>query len=101
MSSKIDKVFIYLEGRSDTSAMEVLLKPLLDRKKQEGVIIRFFESIKGHKKETLVMKNPKKAVNIIRNNPNTAVVIMPDLHPKNKGFPHETYQEMKKALEKL
>ncbi|NLX02489.1 MAG: hypothetical protein GXY40_08165 [Syntrophomonadaceae bacterium] len=40
------------------------------------------------------MKVPAKAVNILLNEPQTIVVALPDLYPKNKGFAHETADEL-------
>ena len=44
---RVGEVIVYVEGRSDRLAMEVLLKPLLQQKIQKGVAIRFFEAPKG------------------------------------------------------
>jgi hypothetical protein len=82
------KVVVYVEGPSDKAAMNSLLAPLLETKKNQGVAIDFFESPTGDKKKTLLTKVPKRAANILFNNPHAVVVIMPDLYPKNKGFPH-------------
>lgn len=98
------KVEIYVEGTSDKLAMEALLKPLIDQKIQQGIIIRFF-AVKGNNNERggdakieLLTKTPTKAVNIICNQPDSIVVVMPDLYPKNKGFEHETIQEMENGI---
>ena len=88
------KVVVYVEGASDGAAMRALLRPLLDRKRREGVAIDFFESPAGDKKRTLLTKVPVKAASIILNVPGTVVVAMPDLYPRNKAFPHETADEL-------
>lgn len=81
------KVIVFVEGPSDKSALQALLRPLIELKRQEGVAIEFFDSPSGDKKETLLVKVPRKAVNILRNEPDSFVVAMPDLYPKNKAFP--------------
>ena len=88
------KVIVFVEGPSDKSALQALLRPLIELKRQEGVAIEFFDSPSGDKKETLLVKVPRKAVNILLNEPDSFVVAMPDLYPKNKAFPHETFAEM-------
>ena len=40
---------------------------------------------------------PRRAVGIL-NDPHSVVVAMPDLYPKNKGFPHETLYELKAGI---
>jgi phenylpyruvate tautomerase PptA (4-oxalocrotonate tautomerase family) len=91
-------VLVYVEGPSDDLALRALLRPLLDRKRQEGVAIRFFESPRGNKKETLLTKIPQKAANILRNDHSSIVVAMPDLYPKNVAFPHETFAELQEGI---
>ena len=88
------KVNIYIEGASDKFAMEALLAPLLEKKLQEGIAIEFFETPSGDRKKSVLTKVPQKAVNILRNNPDSIVIAMPDLYPKNKAFPHETIDEL-------
>lgn len=88
-------VVVYVEGPSDRSAMEALLKPLLDRKRQEGVAIRF---IPGGGKSALLTKSPRKAANILLHPPSTIVVVLPDLYPPNEAFPHETPEELADGL---
>ncbi len=56
------RVIVYVEGPSDKRAMEGLLKPLLDRKSQQGVRIEFYESPKGDKKESVLTRVPRRAV---------------------------------------
>jgi len=98
------KVEIYVEGPSDKYAMQALLLHLIEEKLQQGIRIEFFP-VKGNNndrggnaKKDLLTKTPAKAVNIIRNNPTTIVVIMPDLYPKNLGFDHETIQELENGI---
>lgn len=88
------KIIVFVEGPSDKQAMEVLLRPLLEEKREAGIRIGFFESPTGDKKKTLLNKVPIKAVNILGNEPDSMVVAMPDLYPRNKGFPHETVEEL-------
>ena len=98
------RVIIYVEGPSDKNAMEALLVNLIDKKSEEGVSIEFFP-IKGSNndrggdaKKELLLKAPTKAVNILGNNPNSIAIILPDLYPRNKGFPHETFQQLRAGI---
>jgi len=88
------KVLIYVEGPSDKYAMSSLLAPLINQKLQAGIQISFVEAPTGDKKKSVVLKVPEKAVNILLNDPQTIVVALPDLYPKNKGFAHETAEEL-------
>jgi len=92
------RVVVYVEGSSDRAAMLALLGPLLERKRQEGIHIDFFESPEGDKKTSVLTKVPKRAAVIVRNDPSAIVVAMPDLYPKNKAFPHETFEELKAGI---
>ena len=98
------KVEIYVEGTSDKYAMEALLSHLIEEKLQQGIRIEFFpvkgsnNDRGGNAKKDLLIKTPTKAVDIIRNNPTTIVVIMPDLYPQNVGFDHQTIQELENGI---
>lgn len=92
------KVIIYVEGPSDKLALTELLKPLVGKKIQQGVSIDFFETPAGDRKASLLNKVPDKAVNILLNDPTAIVLAVPDLYPKNKGFPHTTYPELVHGL---
>ena len=92
------RVVVYLEGSSDKLALSVLLQSLVERKLQEGIKIEFFETPNGDRKESLLTKVPIKAVNILLNDPSSVVIAIPDLYPKNKCFPHETYPELVQGL---
>ncbi len=88
------KIIVYVEGRSDKDAMERLLSPLIQLKKESGTTIEFFETPDGDRKKSLLLKVPEKAVRILQNNLDAIVVAMPDLYPPDKGFPHRTAQEL-------
>ena len=88
------KVIVYVEGKSDRLGMETLLRPLVEEKRQQGVDIQFYETPNGDRKTAVLRKVPKKAVNTLRNLPHSVVVALPDLYPRNKGFPHETVDEL-------
>ncbi len=92
------EVMIYVEGPSDEAAMRALLKPLIEQKQAEGISINFFEAPPGHKKESVLQKVPIRAVNILRNNPNALVLVLPDLYPPDVSFPHKTFPELEKGL---
>lgn len=87
-------VHVYVEGPSDRAAMEVLLASLLDRLQQRGVAVQFRTAGSGDGKKAVLLKAPAKAVDILRNGPNDLVAAMPDLYPKNHGFPHSTVEEL-------
>lgn len=98
------RVLIYVEGPSDKLAMEALLASLIYDKSQQGISIQFFSvkgsdnSKRGDAKENLLTKTSIAAINIICNPPDSIVVVMPDLYPKNKGFKHETVQELENGI---
>ncbi len=92
------KVLVYVEGPSDKASMQALLRPIIEQKKQKGITINFFDAPSGDKKESVLTKVPKKAVNIILNDPHSIVVAMPDLYPKNKAFIHETFEELRAGI---
>ena len=94
------KVIVYVEGSSDKAAMRVLLAPLIEEKRLKGVLIEFFEAPPGDRKESLLTRVPKRAVNIILHDPNAIVVVMPDLYPRNKAFKHETVEELVNGINK-
>ena len=92
------KVIIYVEGPSDKLALNELLKPLIEIKLKQGVSINFFETPAGDRKLSLLTKVPVRAVNILINDPSSLVIALPDLYPKNKGFPHNTFSELEHGL---
>lgn len=98
------RVIIYVEGASDKTALEALLTPLIAAKSQQGISIEFFpvkgsdNARGGDAKKDLLTKIPIKAVNILKNNSRAIVIILPDLYPKNKGFTHETVQELEQGI---
>lgn len=92
---KAGEVIVYVEGPSDRLAMEALLGPLLQQKRKEGVVIKFFPAPPGHNKESVITKVPQTAVNIIRSDKYSIVVAMPDLYPRDQPLPHETFDELK------
>ncbi len=88
------KVQVFVEGPSDKAAMGALLAPLLRRLLDRGVAVHFFDAPSGDRKKAVLLKVPEKAVNILRSESKTVVVAMPDLYPKNRGFPHTTPEEL-------
>jgi len=89
------RVIVYVEGPSDRLAMEELLNGLLARLREHGVAVDF---IPTEGKKRLMHQTPLKALNILRNAPDTIVVALPDLYPPNVGFPHRTFPELSQAL---
>ena len=75
--------------------MEALLQPLLEQKRLEGKYIRF---IPAEGKDRLLLSFPIKAADFIAENWQHQAVILPDLHPKNKGISHENIQELTVGL---
>lgn len=92
------RVIVYVEGISDKLALEVLLHSLIFAKMQQGILIEFFETPDGDRKASVLTKVPVKAVNTLRNDANAIVIAIPDLYPKNRAFPHETFEEMKTGI---
>lgn len=91
------EVLVYFEGPSDIAAMEVLFGNLIAGKASEGTFIKLLKAGAGDRKQTLLTKTPIKAARVLQNNPQAIVVIVPDLYPPNKGFPHRTFEEMQKG----
>jgi hypothetical protein len=91
------KVIVYVEGPSDEVAMRECLKPLLEEKSAQGIAIDFAESPRGNKKKTLLTKVPKLAVNILLNEPEALVVVVPDLYP-DCVFSHRTFEELRAGI---
>lgn len=94
----MSRVCVYVEGPSDRLAMEALLGPLLDNARQRGVIISFYEPAEGDRKKVLLTKVPVKAANMLINDPTIVVAVVPDLYPRNKGFPHETFEQLQAGI---
>jgi hypothetical protein len=92
------KVIVYVEGPSDAAAMETLLSDLIQEKRKLGIDIAFFEAPKGDKKTSVLTKVPLRAVDILRNEPESMVVAMPDLYPRDKAFPHQTCAELRDGI---
>lgn len=79
-------------------ALEALLTSLIRQKAQEGVRLQFFEAPSGDRKASLLRKVPIKAVGILRSNPHAEVIVLPDLYPPNKPFPHQTFAELRTSV---
>lgn len=94
----MNRILVYVEGPSDKAALEALLRPLLARLRRLGVAVSFFFEGSGDRKKAILLKVPEKAVNILRSQPRSIVVAMPDLYPKNRGFPHETPVELSSGI---
>jgi hypothetical protein len=92
------KIVVYVEGDGDRLCLETLLDPLLRTKAASGVSIRFIPITRGDSKKALLTTVPESAARTILNNPEILVVILPDLYPRNKGFGHETCEEMQTGV---
>ncbi len=91
----MSEVFIYVEGPSDQRSMRELFDEVMRECEKMGTVVDFFP-LNG--KEPLLNKGPTKALNILRNRPNSYVFLVPDLYPPNKPFPHADFQELRKEL---
>lgn len=94
----ITNVIVYVEGKSDVLSMEELLKPLIAEKKLRGIEIEFTAIEGGDAKKNVVEKVPMRAVDILCNRNDIIVVAMPDLQPKNRGFDHETDEQLRLGI---
>ncbi len=92
------RVVVYVEGPSDKAALCALLAPLIEHLRGKGVAINFFEAPSGDRKVSVLTKVPWKAASILINDPCSIVVAMPDLYPRNKGFKHETFDELVQGM---
>lgn len=88
------KVVVYVEGPGDRACLETLLQPLIETKAAHGISIRFVPMTRGDRKSELLRNTPIKAANAILNDREIVIVILPDLYPPNKVFPHATCDEM-------
>lgn len=93
----MSEVFVYIEGPSDQLGMRELFADVIETVKQQGKTVDFYP-LNG--KEPLLNKGPTRAINILRNRPNSYVFIVPDLYPRNKPFPHTSYPDLKDHVEK-
>ena len=91
------EVFVYLEGPSDQLGMLKLLSDPIEKALNKGNKVGFYP-MGG--KDALLNKGPLRAINILRNKPNSWVFLVPDLYPQNMPFAHSTYDELKRGLEK-
>lgn len=89
------EIFVYVEGPSDQLGMRELFSDVMDHVKAKGNVIDFFPM---NGKEPLLNNGPKRAINILRNRPNSYVFLVPDLYPSNKPFPHVSFSELKTEL---
>ncbi len=90
------KLIVYVEGPSDRLAMQELLADLLARLQAIGVAVEF---IPTEGKKRLMLQSPIKAMNILRNDPQAVVIVMPDLYPPNVGVAHRTADELIQAVQ--
>ncbi len=88
------KIVVYVEGDGDRLCLETLLDPLLKSKAASGVSVQFVPITRGDSKKALLTTVPASAARTILNDPQILVVILPDLYPRNKGFDHETCEEL-------
>jgi hypothetical protein len=98
----MNQLIVYVEGESDKLALTTLLKPLIDKKNLEGIAIEFASvgqsGNMSNNKRALLVKYPKKAYWIIKNNRESAVALLPDLYPYNVGVPHANYSQLREFV---
>lgn len=92
------QVFIHVEGPSDKLALDTVLRRIIEQKQDERVFIEVIEVGGGDRKVRLLETLPGKLADKICSDPNYYAVIMPDLYPPNKGFPHTTFQELQEGI---
>lgn len=92
------KVVVYVEGAGDRVCLETLLAPLIAEKNAAGIAVQFLPATRGDRKKELLINVPKKAAHAIRNDPEIVVVILPDLFPQNKAFPHNSCEELQAGV---
>jgi hypothetical protein len=88
-----------VEGDSDKAAMEALLRPLIERRLEDGIAITFTPTPSTvDRKLSVLHKVPKRAINILRNDLSAHVVAMPDLYPTRRGFTEGTVEELVRGI---
>ncbi len=94
------RVAIYVEGSSDKLVLQTLFSSIIEEKSTKGIYLTFHESPLGDKKRTLLLRVPSDAADKLTIDPNLRIVVVPDLYPKNKGFEHETIDQLKTGIQK-
>ncbi len=49
-------------------------------------------------KKSILLEVPRRAAAIVANDNQTVVVALPDLYPRDKAFPHVTFEEMRDGI---
>jgi len=94
-------VIVYVEGEGDKACLGTLLRGLVDRLATAGTLVRFVPTKRGDRKATLLRDGPKNAAKMIVNAPDSFVVLLPDLYPPNKEFPHSTCSELQTRVRQM
>jgi hypothetical protein len=93
------KVLVYVEGPSDRTALEKLLRSLLDQGKRNGVGICF---IPLGNKDKVLHDSPRKAADHLADAPEDWVFAVPDLYPmaryEGTGDAHGSLAGLRKLL---
>jgi hypothetical protein len=92
------KVIVYLEGISDKKVLETLFAELIEEKRIKGIYITFHEAPEGNKKASVLNKVPVRAADHLVHNPASIVIAIPDLYPKNVGFPHNNLEDIREGI---
>ena len=96
----MNRVAIYVEGISDKLVLQTLFSSIIEEKGAKGVYLTFHESPLGDKKKTLLLRAPSDAADKLAVDRNLRIVVVPDLYPKNKGFEHETVDQLISGIRK-
>ncbi len=95
------RVIVYVEGPSDKTALEVLLKPIIETGRGHGVGISFLQ-LRG--KDPILKDVPRMAARHLRQNPDDWVFAVPDLYPmeaeEKSLHRHRSFTELAALLQK-
>lgn len=93
------KVLVYVEGPSDRSALQALLKPVIAEGRQHGVGINFSPL---NDKAALLRDSGRKAADHLAENPDDWVFALPDLYPmavyNGTDHEHHSFEELDQLL---
>ena len=99
------KLLVYVEGPADRVALEVLLKPIIERAQANRIGLRFVPAnITGVGKDWLLRHVGEKAAGHLSENPEDWVFALPDLYPmahySGTAEAHESFDQLKNLLER-
>jgi hypothetical protein len=101
------KALVYVEGPSDRSALEVILREIVEEARGRGLGIRFIPpgGSKRRGKDILLREVGLKAAGHLRENENDWIFALPDLHPAERSsmsrYRHTSDHELIDLLRRL